>query len=77
MKKSSGVQSNSMSFDKLPDWMTVAEARRFLRLGKSTLYERLQSGEIPSRRFGRQYRIAKEAVRPVATYLPDMDGKSA
>lgn len=58
-------------FDQLPDWLTPQEARSFLRLGKSTLYEKLRSGEIPSRRFGRQYRIAKEAVRPVATYLPD------
>lgn len=51
-------------FDQLPDWLTPQEVRSFLRLGKSTLYERLRSGEIPSRRFGRQFRIAKEALRP-------------
>ena len=51
-------------FDQLPDWLTPQEARSFLRLGKSTLYEKLRSGEIPSRRFGRQFRIAKEALRP-------------
>ena len=51
-------------FDQLPDWLTPQEARSFLRLGKSTLYENLRSGEIPSRRFGRQFRIAKEALRP-------------
>ena len=53
-------------FDNLPDWLTPQEARSFLRLGKSTLYEKLRSGEIPSRRFGRQFRIAKEALRPSA-----------
>lgn len=53
-------------FDNLPDWLTPQEARSFLRLGKSTLYEKLRSGEIPSRRFGRQFRIAKEALRPTA-----------
>ena len=51
-------------FDQLPDWMTPREARSFLRLGKSTLYEKLRSGEIPSRRFGKQFRIAKESLRP-------------
>ncbi|NOS81311.1 MAG: helix-turn-helix domain-containing protein [Nitrospira sp.] len=44
--------------------MTPDEARKFLRIGRSTLYERLRSGEIHSRRFGRQFRIAKEALRP-------------
>lgn len=52
------------SIDQLPDWMTPEEARAFLRLGKSTLYDRLRSGEIPARRFGRQWRIAKESLRP-------------
>ena len=51
-------------FDQLPDWLTPQEARSFLRLGKSTLYEKLRTGEIPSRRFGRQFRIAKDALRP-------------
>lgn len=51
-------------FNQLPDWLTPLEARSFLRIGKSTLYEKLRSGEIPSRRFGRQFRIAKEALRP-------------
>ena len=51
-------------FDKLPDWLTPQEAREYLRLGKSTLYEKLKSGEIPARRFGRQFRISKEALRP-------------
>ena len=55
---------NQKKFDQLPDWLTPQEARSFLRLGKSTLYEKLRSGEIPSRRFGRQFRIAKEALRP-------------
>lgn len=53
-------------FDQLPDWLTPQEARSFLRLGKSNLYEKLRSGEIPARRFGRQFRIAKETLRPSA-----------
>ncbi|MDC8451064.1 MAG: helix-turn-helix domain-containing protein [Nitrospira sp.] len=52
------------SLDELPDWLTPEEARSFLRLGKSTLYERLRNGEIHARRFGRQWRIPKELLRP-------------
>lgn len=62
------IQKN---IDQLPDWMTPEEARAFLRLGKSTLYDRLRSGEIPARRFGRQWRIAKESLRPSSS---DMNG---
>lgn len=61
MKKS---QHRSTKFDVQPDWMTVQEARIFLRLSRTTMYDRLRSGEIPARRFGRQYRIAKESLRP-------------
>ncbi len=57
-------QHRSTKFDVQPDWMTVQEARIFLRLSRTTMYDRLRSGEIPSRRFGRQYRIAKESLRP-------------
>ena len=63
MKKTSSVKQ-PVKFDALPDWMTPDEARKFLRIGRSTLYERLRIGEINSRRFGRQFRIAKEALRP-------------
>ena len=69
--KSSRGQSLELSFNALPDWLKVSEVRAFLRIGKTAIYDRIRSGEIPSRRFGRQYRIAKEAVRPVAPYLPD------
>jgi excisionase family DNA binding protein len=51
-------------FDDLPDWLTPQEVRSFLRLGKSTLYEKLRSGEISSRKFGKQYRISKATLRP-------------
>lgn len=63
MKKSSSDKS-PIHFDALPDWMTPDEARKFLRIGRSTLYEQLRRGEINFRRFGRQYRIARESLRP-------------
>lgn len=64
MKKSSSAKSPIKHFEELPDWMTPNEARKFLRIGRSTLYERLRTGEIGSRRFGRQFRITKESLRP-------------
>lgn len=58
--------SKPMQFEALADWVTPEEGRRFLRLGKTSMYEKLRSGEIPSRRFGRLVRIPKEALRPEA-----------
>ena len=69
MKRTTGAHRRSISFEELPDWMTIAEVQAFLRLGRSTLYDRIHSGEIPCRRFGRQFRIAKEALRPVAASM--------
>jgi len=66
MKTSTTAKARSMRFDALPDWMTVDEARKFLRLGRSTIYERIRRGEIHARRFGRQFRISKNALCPSA-----------
>lgn len=59
------------TFENLPDWLTPKEVARFLRLGKSRLYECLRSGEISSRRFGRLIRIPKTALRPDALHVKD------
>jgi excisionase family DNA binding protein len=58
------LKQRSPTFDELPDWCTRREAQRYLRLGCHSMDKRLKSGEIPSRRYGRQYRIAKEDLRP-------------
>ena len=55
------------AFDKLQDWVTPEEARKFLRLGETAMYERLRAGEIVSRKFGRVWRIPKTALRPDTT----------
>lgn len=52
------------SFDSLPDWITPEEARRFLGLGRATVYELIRCGQLPSRRFGRQIRLPKAALAP-------------
>jgi excisionase family DNA binding protein len=53
-------------FDQLPDWVSPEEARSFLGVGRTTMYQLLNDDEIPSRTFGRQKRIPKEALRPAA-----------
>lgn len=42
--------------------LTVAEVAYMTRLSRPTVYRLLRSGEIPSLRFGRSYRVTEEAV---------------
>jgi excisionase family DNA binding protein len=57
--------NDSPHFNSLPDWLTPQDARQYLRLSKSALYDKIRSGAIKSRKFGRLYRIPKEALRPM------------
>lgn len=45
--------------NELPEVLTVKEVAKFLRLKKSTAYEMVRQGVIPSTKFGRQIRILK------------------
>lgn len=51
-----------LEYDQLPDWITVEELARYLRIGLSCAYELVRSGEIPSRRFGRLIRINRSSL---------------
>jgi len=53
------------TFAELPDWLSPAEVCLYLNLGRSTVYELLRSGEIPSRKFGRLVRIPKTSLQPM------------
>jgi excisionase family DNA binding protein len=48
--------------DEFPDWLTIDEARAVLNIGRSSIYELVRSGTIPSRRFGRLIRIPRKAL---------------
>jgi excisionase family DNA binding protein len=52
----------SCRYDDLPDVLSPEDLMGFLRLGRSTVYELLGAGTLPSVRFGRQYRISKRAL---------------
>jgi excisionase family DNA binding protein len=44
------------------DVFTVAEAARFLRIGRNQLYSAISRGAIPHRRIGRSIRLSRIAV---------------
>lgn len=45
-----------------PDVLEVKDICSILRIGRKTAYQLLQSGSIPYRRIGRNYKIRKDAV---------------
>lgn len=46
----------------LPEILTVEEVAKFLRLKRSTAYELVKQGKIPSTKIGRQIRIARSDI---------------
>lgn len=46
-------------FDEYPDLLTSSEVKEILDIGKNTLFELLNSGEIKSFRIGRVHKIPK------------------
>lgn len=52
----------SQRYDDLPDLLCPDDLMNFLRLGRSTVYDLLGRGDIPSVRLGRQYRVSKRAL---------------
>lgn len=54
--------STSNHYDDLPDVLSPEDLIKFLRLGRSTVYDLLGAGTISSVRLGRQYRVSKRAL---------------
>lgn len=50
----------------LPGFLTVEEAARVLRLKRSTTYEYIRRGDIPSVRLGRFIRVPKAKILEMA-----------
>lgn len=42
--------------------LTFEEARKYLRINKSTLYKLIHSGNLPAFRVGKQWRIDKKGL---------------
>ncbi len=49
-------------------FMTVAEVAKVMRVSKMTVYRLVHSGELPSVRVGRSFRVPEKAVQE---YLED------
>lgn len=45
-----------------PDVLEIKDICSILRIGRKTAYQLLNSGAIPYRRIGRNYKIRKDAV---------------
>lgn len=45
-----------------PDWLTVRELAKALRLSRMSVYRAVEAGEIEHYRFGRQIRIRRAAA---------------
>jgi excisionase family DNA binding protein len=64
MKKMERVRNYRPRFEALADWVTPSEARQYLGLSRSSMYELIRSRTIPCKRFGRLIRVPKSALRP-------------
>ena len=52
--------------DPISEYLTPREVMDLLYIGKNTLYKLLNSGELKGFRIGKQWRIAKNALREFA-----------
>lgn len=57
----------TLSLDDLPEFLSPEEFRRYLGLGRSTVYELLRRDELRHVRFGRCIRIPKAVLREFAS----------
>ena len=54
------------SFEALPEFLSPDEVRVYLSLSRSTVYDLLRRGALPSVKFGRCIRIPKSAFQQPA-----------
>lgn len=45
-----------------PEWLTVEQAAEILDLHPKTIRRQLKNGDLPGRKFGRQFRIPASAL---------------
>lgn len=57
------TEENDRMLDAYPDVLVPEEVMKILGIGRSTMYDILQSGELKAVRIGRQYRISKERIK--------------
>lgn len=66
VRASSSSVDRSQPLDSLPEFLTPEEFRRYVGIGRSTMYDLLRREEIPHVKFGRCIRIPKRFLDPPA-----------
>ena len=54
-----------------PELVRIAETAKYLSIGRSTLYELIAHGTVPTVHIGRAVRIPTAALRKLVTELSD------
>jgi excisionase family DNA binding protein len=62
-----------VTLDDAPPFLTIEEAARVLRIGRTAAYEAAQRGELPTVRFGRRLRVPRHALARLAGLGPEHD----
>jgi Helix-turn-helix domain len=47
-----------------PEWLTIEEYRRVIRVKRGLAYSLANSGTVPARKFGRVWRVHRSALAP-------------
>jgi excisionase family DNA binding protein len=46
----------------MTNWLTLGEAAKYLKVGKSTLYDLARKGNVPAYKIGREWRFDTEEL---------------
>lgn len=57
------MYNNAYEKDKYGEVLTVKEVMNYLKMGKNSVYGLLQSGELPSFKIGKVYRVPLSSVQ--------------
>lgn len=61
--------NGNLRFDDLEDWVRPMDVVKYLSISRSSLYELVRAGILPSKRLGRSIRIPKHALDPDANKM--------
>jgi len=56
-------------------WLTLEEAAKHLKIGKSTIYRLAREGDLPAHRMGRVWRFDAEELDAWVKRIPSEDNK--
>ena len=63
MTKNAELITRWTRFEDLPEFLSPDEVMAFLGLGRGLVYDLLHTGALPTVRFGRLFRVHREALK--------------